>query len=420
MKIPKLSIRKMLYNKRLVVTFSIILSFVLWLVITMNQKPTMERTFTDITVNVNLENTLAAENQMSIIGDISQQRFTVVVSGPSYIVSSLTASDFGLYASAASVDAPGNYNLEVAATASTANAEYQILSISPPTLGVNFDYIETKEYTITALAEGVTASEGLIAENGVVSGTESDTVTIKGPRTVLNKIDSVVASAKVDKTLSVSETFDAEIILYDADGEKIDATDLSLSMTKVKVTVPISKKKTVPVEVDFSNLPKNFDKSTLKTKIDHSNVTIIGTPDTIDKTEKVTLSPIDITSVTTSLNSFDVSPKLPDGVRMLDSIEHFTVTIDTSGYIEKTLTVKEVKSNGLKAGLKAGKAANIVNVKICGPRAIVNKIDESDIYAQIDLSNLNAGEHTVDAYIHFKDVKNIWQIGQYKTSITIK
>ena len=420
MKLSSFSLRKLLYNKRFTIPLSILVGFTVWLVITINQKPIIERTFNDITVNVNLENTFAAENQMSIIGDISEQRFTVVVKGPSYIVSALTSSDFGLYASAASVDAPGNYNLEVAATASTANAEYQIMSISPPTLGVNFDYIETKEYTINAMAQGVTASEGLIAETGVVSGTEKDTVTIKGPRTVLNKIENVVALANVNKTLKVSETFDADIVLYDANGEIIDASNLTLSTQKVKVTVPISKKKTVPVEVEFSNLPIGFDKASLRTAIDHSTVTIIGTPDTIDKTTKVSLSPIDITTVTTASNSFDVSPKLPDGVRLLDSIDHFTVTINTNGYIEKTFTVSEIKSTGIAAGLSASGTTSIVNVKICGPRAIVNKLDASKLYAQINLANLKAGQHTVDAYINFKENNNLWQIGTYKTTITIK
>lgn len=420
MKLPSFSLRKLLYNKRFTVPFSVLMAFALWLVIMINQKPTMDRTFTDIAVNVNFENTFAAENNMSIIGDISEQKFTVVVRGPSYIVSALTSSDLGLYASAASVDAPGDYNLDVAATSSTANAEYEILSISPPTISINFDYIETKEFTITAAAEGVTASEGLIAENGVVSGTESDTVTIKGPRTVINKIETVTALAEVNKTLSSSETFDANIVLLDAEGDTIEQTNLSLSTNKVKVTVPISKKKTVPVNVEFSNLPSGFNKSSLSVKVDHPTVTIIGTPETIDKTANVSLSPIDITTVSTSSGSFDVSPKLPDGVRMLDSIDHFTVTVNTKDYAEKTITVTNIKSAGLSAGLTASGAKSIVNVKICGPKSVISKLKESQIYAQIDLTDKKAGEHTVDAVINFNGVKNVWQVGTYKTTVTIK
>ncbi len=420
MKIPSFSLRKLLYNKRFTLPFSLLMAFVLWLTITINQKPIIDRTFTNISVNVNLEGTKAAENQMSIIGDISKQRFTVVVRGPNYVVGSLTSSDISLYASAGVVDAPGDYSLEVAASSSTNNSEYEILSISPPTVNINFDYIETKAFTLSAIAEGATASEGLIAENGVVSGTESDTVTIKGPRTVINKIESAVAVANVNKTLSASETFDADVVLYDEDGKVIDQSNLTLSFSKVKVTVPISKKKTVPVSVEFFNLPVGFNKDSLKTRLDHPTVTIIGTPEMIDKTTKVSLTPIDITTISLGAESFNVSPKLPDGVRLLDSIEHFTVTVDTNGYIERTVTVSTIKKVGLSAGLSTSGDKKIVNVKIFGPRAVVNKIDTSKIYAQIDLTDKKAGEHTVGAMINFEGYNNVWQVGNYKTTITVK
>ena len=138
--------RKLLSSKRFTLPFSLFLAFVIWLGITLSQRPTMERTFADVAVNINLENTYVAENKMSIVGDISNQKFTVVVRGPNYIVGSLTASDFNLYASAAEVDSPGNYSLQVNATRLNNNSQYEILSITPPTLDVNFDYMETKEF----------------------------------------------------------------------------------------------------------------------------------------------------------------------------------------------------------------------------------------------------------------------------------
>ncbi len=412
------SLSKLLDNKKFTIALSVVLAFILWLSLIVNQKPIMERTISDISVNVNLENTFAAENNMSIIGDISEQKFTVVVRGPSYAVSPLTASDLNLFASAATVDAPGEYSLEVAT--SNTGTEYEILSISPRTLKINFDYMETKEFTITALAEGAVAAEGLIAETGVVGGTESDTVTITGPRAVVNKIESVVATAKVNKTLSVSETFDADIVLYDAEGNVIKPEHLTLSASKVKVTVPISKKKTVPVKVEFSGLPKGFDADKLSVSVDIPNVTIIGTPETIDKTTSVSLSAIPLSSISKDKNSFDVSPKLPEGVRLLDTIDHFTVTVNTDGYLEKTLTVTNFEYKGLSSGLKAGGAVSIKNVKICGPRAVVNKISASNLYAMVDLTDKKAGEHTVDVVICFKEYDNVWAIGTYKTTVNIK
>lgn len=414
------SLRKLLYNKQFTIPFSILMAFVLWLVIIINQKPTIQRTFSDIPVNVNLENTFAAENNMNIIGDISEQRFTVTVRGPSYVVSSLTASDFSLYASAAEVDAPGSYDLLVATTAAVNSQEYEVLSITPTVLKVDFDYVDTKEFTIIASAEGAVAAKGLIAETSVVSGTEIDTVTITGPRTVINQIETVKASAVVNKTLSESESFDADILLYDAEGNEIDQENLTLSAKKVKVTVPISKKKIVPVKVNFSNTPEEFNIDSVSVSVDHKTVTVIGTPETVDKTSEVELSAIDITTVTSDSGNFDVSAKLPEGVRILENIENFKVTVNTDGYITKTFTVKEIRYSGIGTGLKASAPSTIANVTVFGPRASVNKLKDTDIYAQIDLTDKAEGVFTADVNISFKNYDNVWAIGKYTTTVTLQ
>lgn len=412
------SIKKLLYNKKFTIPFSILMSFAIWLSITVEQKPTMERNFSDASVSINLENTVVAENKMSIIGDISKQKFTVSVRGPSYIVSSLKNTDFSLYASAAEVDAPGEYNLKVIASKNTEG--YEILSINPPNIKVNFDYIETKEFKINAIAEGVSAEEGLIAEAGVVGGTEKETVTISGARSVINRIENVIALATVNKTLSASETFDASIVLYDVEGNVIDASDLTISESNVRVTVPISKKKTVPVKVDLTNLPSGFKKDILKTTIDYPSVTVIGTPETIDRINEVMLSTIDITTVSKDKNVFTVSPKLPEGVRLLDAIEDFTVTFDLSGFTEKTITVSKLKYSGVASGLTAGKGVSIKNVRIFGPKSEVNKIIASNVYANIDLTDKKVGEHTVTATIGFENNNSVWSVGSYKTTVAIK
>lgn len=413
------SLRKLLHNRRFTVPFSIFLAFIFWLLIVVKENPIIDRSFANMTVNINLENTLASENGMSIVGDVSEQKFTVVVRGPTYLISSLKSEDVNLFASAASVDAPGDYSLEVTAVPASSNKGYEVLSVTPSNLKVSFDYIDTKEFTVKAVAEGVTAEKGLIAEDGVVSAAESDTITIKGPRSVINKIDSVVAYTKVDKTLSVSETFDADIKLYNSENREISTDNLTLSATKVKVTVPISKKKTVPVEVAFTNLPDGFNKNALSYTVDHKTVTVIGKPETVDKTEKVVLSAIDISKISKSSPSFDVSANLPDGVRLIDNIEHFTVKFSTESFSEKTITVSELQLKNLENNLKAN-GSKIKNVKICGPSAVINSFNTADAYAVVDLSNKKAGEHSVGAIICFKGIDNVWAVGTYETTVTIK
>ena len=118
--INSFSLTKLLYNRKFTISLSVFLAFVFWLIIMINQNPVRQQTFTDVPVNVSLDNTVAGENGMGLVSDISAQKFTVTVSGPSYIVSSLKTDDFSLYASAAEITEPGTYDLEVFGTRGTA------------------------------------------------------------------------------------------------------------------------------------------------------------------------------------------------------------------------------------------------------------------------------------------------------------
>ncbi len=413
------ALRKLFENKRFTIPFSVVAAFVFWLVIMISQNPDIERTFTDIPININLENTFVSENGMEIIGDLSSQKFSVTVDGPSYVVSALKSTDFYVYASAAAINEPGDYKLEVTGAKGTAVTGYEIVSVTPATVDVTVDYVETKDFTVKAVAEGATATEGLIAETAVVSGTESDTLTVKGPRTVINKIENAVAYAAVNTTLSASESFDAEIRLYDEAGEQIELTNLTLSFTSAKVTVPISKRVTVPVVADFSNLPSGFSKNSILYTVDHDTVTVIGTPATIDKITQITLSAIDITGISTSSHTFDVPAKLPDGVRLLDTIENFRVTIDTSGYAEKVFTLSDIRFENLGSGLSAKNDSVIRNIRICGPKAVINGLKDTALYAVADLADKAAGEHTVMVTVKSDTYHNIWQVGSYSTTVKI-
>ncbi len=410
------AIKGLLYNKKFTIPLSIFLAFVLWLVIITQENQMRDRTFSDLTLNINMENTFASENGLNIVGDVYTQKFSVVVRGPSYVVSSLRPEDLSVYISAATVDAPGQYKLDVVATRSATN--YEILSVYPSTVKVEFDYFDTKEFAVKAEAQGVSAVEGLVVDTSIVSGIEGDILKVTGPRSKLNQIESAVAVCKVNRVLSETQSFDAEINLLDGNGKKISLENITLNAEDVKVKVPISKKKTVSVVADFTNLPDGFNKDSIKYTLDHGKVDIIGTPETVDKITKITLSAIDITKVSLNSKTFDVTPKLPEGVRLLDNFETFKVTVDTTDYVEKTFTVNSVKTVGLKQGLTVNKIT-IRNVKICGPRAVVKKITADMIIAKIDLTGKGEGQHTVDALMNFNTYDNVWAVGTYTTTVTI-
>lgn len=432
----KFKLNNLLYNKKFTIVLSIVLAFALWLGISMTENPIRQQTFTDLNALVTLEGTAAADLGLGIVSDVASQRFSLSISGPNYIVSSLKAEDFSLSASTVEINSAGTFNLELSATCNSGKSGFTITSITPSTIDVTVDFIDTKEFTLVPKLMGVSASEGLIAETPVISDSQQNTVTVKGPRSTIEKISYITTFKEVNETLSSSQTFNSDVVLYDsndkllyrytADGTVYDSNDniitnsyLSLSFTSVKVTQPISKKKTVKCKPVFNNLPAGLTIENIKYKLSQESVTIIGTPEIIDKIDSISLSAIDFRNVSKTTNSFESSATLPDGVKFLESIDFFTVEIDTSNYEEVILNVKDIRCLGLTNGLKAKTDKQIKNIKICGPADIIKNIKASDLFAVVDLTDKSAGDYTVEVTIKSDVYNTIWQIGTYSTSITL-
>lgn len=431
-----LRLGNLIFNKRFTVVLSVVIAFGLWLGITMTENPIRTQTFTDVSAAISIEDTAAADLGLGIVSDIASQKFTVTVSGPNYIVSSIKSDDFILSASLIDINSAGNYTLDVVGINNSAKTGYTFTTISPSTIDVVVDYIDVKEFTVSSKLIGVSAAEGLVAESPFVSNSQQSTITIKGPRTTMDKIASVGTLAEVNNTLSASQTFESDIVLYDSndkiiyrytsDGTVYDANDnivtnsyLTLSFTSAKVVQPISKMATLACKAEFNNLPDGLTTADISYKIDQSDIDVIGTPEVVEKLKHISLSAIDFRDVTTTSNKFEVSAILPDGVKMLDSIDYFTVDIDVSNYAESVLDIKNIRCIGLKDGLKAKTDTRIRNVKLCGPADIISKIKPSDFYAVVDLTDKSVGDHTVEVVIKSDVYKNVWQVGNYSTTITL-
>ena len=439
MKKPRIDFKKLIYNKKFLITVSIIISVVFWFVATIERNPIREQIFSDVSVSVSVDNTSAQSLGLGIVSDVSSYKFTVKISGPNYIVSTIKNTDFLLSASVSEVNAPGTYSLSVTGSRNSYVSGYSFVSIEPSTIDVTFDYIDTKTYKITPKIVGVSAEEGLVAETPIISDKEQENITIKGPREILSKIDSVGSLTELSKNtvLSSSQTYNSNIVLYDengdilyqyesgggiidGDGVKVDNNPLTLSFTTIKVTQPISKKATFSVNIKFMNIPSGLNvSSVLSPMVDHSKATVLGSPEVIEKMESIELSAIDFRNISaSSTGEFEVAPSLPEGVKLVDNIEYFKVKLSLSNLEEKTFNISDIKYNGLSSDLSA-KSDTIKNVKICGPKSVMENLKVSDIYAEIDLSDKTAGEHTSEVLIKSYSYSEIWQVGSYSSSVII-
>ncbi|MBE6728203.1 MAG: hypothetical protein E7562_06125 [Ruminococcaceae bacterium] len=337
---------KLLYNKRFTIAFSIIFAFVFWMIITIIQNPIRVKSFTNLNVTVPIsENTFLTEEKLNIVSDFSHQTFSVEISGPNYLVSSLTSEDFILVASLDTVTSAGTYSLKVNGVTNSSKTGYTFVSVTPSTVDVTFDYIDTKEFTVKPSITDVIAEEGYVADVPVLTKTEHNRIEITGPRSIINQIKSVNAVAKGDANKKIEKTgvYPSSVVLYNENGDVLytyanDGTvfdaagnavknnylTLNVKLSDVSITQPIYKETAVPLVAAFTNLPTGVTSDMVVYSITPQKITVAAATPPVE----ITLNPINWKTINKNNTEKVATVTLPDGVKAVGEIGTITVEID--------------------------------------------------------------------------------------------
>ncbi len=405
-------------NRKFTIPLSVFLAVVFWMVITLSENPQREVTISGLPVTIATANTVVEELGLDVIGNVDSS-VSVVVSGPTYIVSSLTSSDLYVTANLSEVNAAGTYEIPLVANKVGTKTGYNVVSVVPEKISLTFDYINEEEFPVEAVANGASAVEGLIADTPVVTNSEDSTITVRGPRSYIERISAIRAVADVNEVLSQTTSYDAKIVAVDENGEIMDDTLFTFSATTVKISVPIYKQKTVKLVASFTNAPAGFAETPISYTLSETEVDVMGTPETIDALTEIRLAPINFYEISDEKSSFDVALSLPNGIRVMDNIEAVTVKIDTSDYMQRTFNITDCRAVNLEDGLSVSQISSVRNVKVFGPKSVMRKLSASDLYAEVDLSGRTAGQYTMSVTVKSTASDKLWQVGDYTTVVVI-
>ena len=373
-------------NNKALMIFSLVLAFVIWFAFTMTYNPVSTTTIKNVPINFDTSNTAVDSLGLSVV-DADIDSVSVTISGQTVVISSITAADIVVTPSLSSVTEAGTYEVKLIATPSKLLTDFEIVSVSPKKVKVSFDEVITKTFDVVAEAEGCTASDGLVAELPVMTEAATKVINVSGAKKDVERIESVVARAKVNKELSETASFDADIILLDKKGKEIDSSNMTLGFREANITVAVSMIKTLPVEVVFGSKPSGLD---FNYTLSDSDITVIGKPDIVESMTKVTLEPIECGLITANNNVFEKAVSLPAGVRVYDNNQSVvTVTVKSDSFSTKTLKVSNVTFVGLKSGLKT-KVQSVQSIIVMGAKRDISKITAKDITLTVDVSGLDA------------------------------
>ena len=331
MKNKTFSFRKLFENRRFSVVFAVVVAFIFWLAITIDQTEVISKTFANISVNITTEGSFAGNMGLQVIAIENQSNANVTAHGPNSAVSSLDVSDILITADLSDVTGAGTYpiNLKVQAGTKKTGVTFEV---SPKTINVTFDYVDTVEFDLQAVAKDITlkkdADTNLFIGTPVINSTEYGKISISGARADMKQLSRVEAVISASESIGESKTYEADIVLYDSEGKVLDEEPFVLPVEKVKVTVPVYKERTVAVVPTFTNEPRSNAGAERLKSASLTKIAVYGLPETVDELDNLKLSAIDYREIEAGKLTFTVRLELPDGIYTKAEVGNVTVNFN--------------------------------------------------------------------------------------------
>lgn len=411
----------LLGNPRRTAVISFLLALFIWLAVSINESPVVERVVKD--VKVEIDESMPAQLGYEAFG-ADNLYVDVTVSGKRYEVGDnvLTADDLTVTAVTTSVDSPGKYTLQLRAASKEANPGYTIIGKSEDTVQVYFDAPKTIDVPV----EPVVRSSGNLVDTSKYLTQDpipsQTSIAVKGPATYVEKISHAYAYVDTSGNLKNSETFDATLKIVDEKDAAVKylSTDAEESVT---VTIPVYRITNLPVTVDFSNTPAAYINKAPKVTISPSTIDVAVDPDKLSDMKKISLGTIDFSKVesgttTLTLKASDMTAGIP-----MDEDDEFDVTIDVGNLSSRTLVVREpkikVKNNATDFTVKP--SADPITVTLIGPEDDLAELTASSVTFVADLTGRDIEAGTVRlALTPSVSSETCWCYGTYYCTATIR
>ena len=215
---------------------------------------------------------------------------------------------------------------------------------------------------------------------------EPDQVTITGAESVLEQVDRAVA--QVDDISGVSEdsVLPASLVLYDANGNELNQTQLenNLGENGLSVSVEVLKVKGIPIVFDVTGSPAEGYKYTGCISTPES-VQVRGKSEDIDKVTEIDVpaSVIDISGASEPMEmTVDITPYLPEGVSLVDGNSgnvKVTVKIEQEGTLSIDFMVSSIRINNLAENLQVSYEPDAeITLRFTGDEALLDTLDISN------------------------------------------
>lgn len=371
---------------------SVLMAVILWSYVMGEVNPVISKSFKNIKVNVNKTE---LEERDLIVVDPIEPEINVVLEGKRNVINKVEISNI-----IAKVDL-SNYDEGIESIPVTIEPipDVSVKSIDSKEITFQIDKVIEDEINIEIdsigeLPKGFNQSEPKISPQ---------TVNIRGARSLVESVARAVVTVDIsNETEDINEEKTVELL--DQKGNIVRG--LTKDKNTVNISIAISQVKEVPIELDLYNLSEEDEKLSIVLK--PNIIKITGKKDDLDAIETIKTKPIDGSTI---YSGMVVALDIPENVHILtkEEIKLIRDPIAEETPVEtasKTLLFKVADMNliGLNENLiiDSESLLKTLELTIEGNSDTINVLDESDFDIQLDLTDLEEGDHIVTPLVPAK------------------
>ena len=363
-------------RKRLTVNFGLkILAFFIalfmWLIVVNIDDPVTDKTYTGIPVQVINEEVVTSANRTYQIVDDTQE-VSVTVTAQRSVLNDVKAEDIVAIADMKEMSLGTQIPIEV----KIEGYKYDSAVSNPRNLQIQIDDEAKNNFPITPTTLG-TVREGYVI--GELKA-NPEKVTIRGPKTVIDSINRVVAEVDVSGLSSDTEV-EARLVLYDANNNVIDQSLLANNLGKEGLTVEVKlhQIKSVKVELDTSMVTAADGYKISEISVEPQEVRISGSKSALARVTEISVPASALTAVNLTQRterSIDISQYLPEDVSLVDENADnvvVTIAVEKPGAENFEVSTSSITVNNLDSNLELSYGSVVdLEIQIKGPDATLN------------------------------------------------
>ncbi len=415
----KLSLRRLVFNDKSLIVFALLLAVLVWIITSLNIGTDETKTIT-VQVPIKLSDEFSEQLGMQYYSLLETVELKVSISGAKYVIGQVSDDDLSVKFDTSSVNRAGNQTIPIIVTNKSKTKDFTVTSTYPSSIDAYFDVEDSKTFDVTLVYDKDVTADGYVFGTPLLS---EDRVTVTGPKAFVDKIERVNAEADFEGNNNLKETYTGSCKLSVV-GNGVESNYLSISsvsdpdevLEEVSVQFPVLKEETLPVDVEFTDIPENISDEDIQVKYssDDLHVGVLANADVT----AATLGTISYHELKSGENTFNFKTENIQGLVLLDDAEEeIEVTVEVSDEFEEIkvpVKVGDVNVIGYD-GNDAPRVRSLssYNITVIAPRD--SEITAADLKLTADVSQKSDDdEYTLEISV---SNKSAWVYSEYTATI---